>query len=631
MAHDVILVVSPFVVINCPWMGHSVLVPQLQKRGISAKVYYANIQLARETGPAVYDRFTDVGTRGASCLGETLFVPWVRSADTDEAAMIRERLLNDWRRREPTIGFAAKNPNVFQLRKELDICLKAVPGFLEEACAAILNETPKIVGFSLSIPQMAGPMALAACLKAKAPHITIVAGGPHATAPMGEAIRKACGIFDFVFSGEADVAFPDFAEKFLRTGTVPDTKCIECEPIKDLDDVSVPDYDDYVQQIHAAFPSSTGQDSLVGGLFFEASRGCWWGSNEACTFCGLDSPSSPTRCKSPERLIQEIRGLYKRYGIRTFRTADVALPETYFKTLLPLLASDGSEDLEMELNVRPGLTKSDLHNLKRCGSTGMLVGIESFSTPLLRKINKGSTAHQNLCLLRECRSLGMVAAYCLLTGIPREDAEEYRSMINLIPKLEHLQPPRFLSIITLMRYSRYFSDAEPFGITDIRPSQDYAYLFGSDAVLDDIAYTFDATFPSEFLGDEGLRNTFRTTIKAWCDSWQVGRQLPVLRKVPVLPGTWAIQDTRRCSTQEFYIMDEPEFLLLDFLSTARKRTDLSSRRERTLDNLLERRYVVEHEGLLQSVVTNLKNLRVPPTRKQESGALVTPPTLMESS
>jgi ribosomal peptide maturation radical SAM protein 1 len=605
LAHDVILVVSPFVVINCPWMGHSVLVPQLHKRGISAKVYYANIQLARDIGPTVYDRFTDVATRGACCLGETLFLPWACSADVDEAARIRERLLNDWRRREPTIGFAAKNPDVFQLRKELDICVTAIPGFLEEACAAILNETPKIVGFSLSIPQMAGPMALAACLKAKAPHITIVAGGPHMTAPMGGAIQKAYGVFDFVFSGEADFAFPDFAERFLRTGTVPDTKLIQCAPIEDLDDVSVPDYDDYVEQIHAAFPSSAGQDSLVGGLFFEASRGCWWGSNEACTFCGLDSPSTPTRCKSPERLIHEIRSLYKRYGIRTFHTADVALPETYFETLLPQLASGGSEDLEMEVNVRPGLTKSDLHNLKRSGVTGMLVGIESFSTPLLRKINKGSTAHQNLCLLRDCRSLGIVVAYCLLSGIPQEDAEEYRSMINLIPKLEHFQPPRFLSTITLMRYSSYFSDAEPFGITDIRPSQDYAFLFGSDAVLDDIAYTFDATFPSEFLRDDGLRNKFRTIVKAWCDSWQVGRQLPVLRKVPVLPGTWAIQDTRRCRTREFYVPDEPELLLLDFLTTARKRTDLSSLQERKLNTLLGRCYVVEHEGLLQSVVTNL--------------------------
>jgi len=122
-----------------------------------------------------------------------------------------------------------------QLRREAHLCLEAVPGFLDRACADILSYSPKVVGFHVSTSQLMSAIALARRLKAEVPDLAMAMGGPYGTRPMGEAIRDACDVFDVVFSGEADFAFPRFVEELLETGCLPNTNVIDCTPVPDLD------------------------------------------------------------------------------------------------------------------------------------------------------------------------------------------------------------------------------------------------------------------------------------------------------------------------------------------------------------------------------------------------------------
>ena len=43
-------------------------------------------------------------------------------------------------------------------------------------------------------------------------------------------------------------------------------------------------------------------------LFFETSRGCWWGQIHHCLFCGLNGDTIAYRSKSPGRAVEELRG-----------------------------------------------------------------------------------------------------------------------------------------------------------------------------------------------------------------------------------------------------------------------------------------------------------------------------------
>jgi ribosomal peptide maturation radical SAM protein 1 len=606
MPYDVVLVVSPFAVLNCPLVGPSVLAPQLRRKGVSTRVLYAGIMLAKQIGAMTYDRFTDIDTPGGGIIGEALFSHWAgcRELRLEEARHEIARILDIREHCEQPIGAKAVHPDAERLRQEVEQTFEAIPDFLEKACAKILSDCPKIVGFHVSDPHLTSAIALARRLKNQSPNVVTVMGGAHATSPMGEAISKACGVFDYVFSGEADLVFPLFVQDYLERGVLSEEHVIECAPVIDLDRVSVPDYDDYFEQMSEAFPSEQDGKHLVAGILFESSRSCWWGAKKACTFCGLDSPSSPFRLKSPDRVVEEIIALPKHYGIRKLHTADVAFPKEYYETVLPKLALLDSTSRDLELNVRPDMRRQDLYVMRQAGVTGLLCGIESFSTHVLQLLNKGVTAWQNICLLRDCRSLDISVAYVFLMGVPGEDPEEYRAMTSLIPKIVHLQPPRFLSTISIMRYSTYFREPEKFGITGMRPSSQYCHTFGAEADLDNIACLFQGEIPSEFLQDASLREEFTETVDAWCSLWQRGKQLPLLRRVPILPGTHAVQDTRESALQEFYLPDEEEFRLLDLLEVPRRLSDVRYGNEASLDNLLRRDFVIEHDGFLINVVTS---------------------------
>jgi hypothetical protein len=101
-----------------------------------------------------------------------------------------------------------------------------------------------------------------------------------------------------------------------------------------------------------------------------------------------------------------------------------------------------------------------------------------------------------------------------------------------------------------------------------------------------------------------LREEFTETIRTWSSLWQRGEKLPLLRTVAVLPGQHAIQDTRRCAIQEFYVPDKGEYDLLGFLELPRRRSDVQDSNEAALENLLRRSFVVDHEGFLINVVTS---------------------------
>ncbi len=243
--------------------------------------------------------------------------------------------------------------------------------------------------------------------------------------------------------------------------------------------------------------------------------------------------------------------------------------------------------------------------MKQAGVTSILCGIESFSTRILRKLNKGVTAQQNLCVLRDCRSRNMPLTYGILMGVPGEDPEDYRAMIDLIPKLEHLQAPRFLLAVKILRSSKYFAASEKFNITDLTPSPIYSLIFGEDADLETIAYDFQATITSQFLKDDSLREQFSAAVDTWCNRWKRADTLPVLSRVRILPGLTGVKDTRKCAVQEFYMPDDAESALLDHLATPRTRSDVSGAIAGGLQNLLDRNFVVDHEGFLLSLVTSI--------------------------
>lgn len=607
MTYDAIIVVSPFARLETPPAGPSVLVAELREKGISAGVYYANLKLASLIGVRLYETvWGDLINAASLSLDEALFNVW--TADARALPGVAERAADELmkRRERSLVGMSSQltERELGKLRTGVAESLIKIPDFLDQALDDLMRLKPRIVGFTTLLSQLTCAMALAKGIKETEPDTLTVLGGPGASSPMGEAIAEATGDFDFIFSGEADSEFPRFVADYLNSGLLPAERVIECDPMPDLDAAPAPTYDDYFRQLGATLEYAGEKSDIPHALFLESSRGCWWGARRRCAFCGADSITPVVRSKSPEKVIGEIHAITSAYGISRLMTADVLLPTEYLETLFPLLKDDGRNDFGISYAVRAGLKESDLKLMVQAGVYQIVCGIESFSTPMLRRMNKGTSAMQNLCLLRDCVSCGLDVMYGVLTSIPGDEAESYQSMLELIPKIEHFVAPSYFSPVHLYRSSSYHSEPASHGIQPLRPRPEYRRIFGDDPQLDQIAYVFEADYKSAYREDQSLRESFASVVAQWRRCWTQEPSMPLLRKVWSIQGVCIIQDTRRCRLEPYYVADDEDLELLDHLARPRLKSELETVGQAKLQSLVERSFVIEHEGYLLSVVTD---------------------------
>jgi ribosomal peptide maturation radical SAM protein 1 len=195
------------------------------------------------------------------------------------------------------------------------------------------------------------------------------------------------------------------------------------------------------------------------------------------------------RSKSPARVLDELRELEDRYGIRSFEVVDNILDMSYYKTLLPSLAEHGGER-RLFYEIKANVTRRQVEQLVAAGVTWVQPGIESLHSDVLRLMNKGTQAWKNVQLLKWARELGLRLSWSILWGFPEERDEWYAEMAGQMPYLEHLQPPSSVFRLRFDRFSIYHEQADRLGL-QLRavPAMGHIYPV-AEADLDDLAYYF---------------------------------------------------------------------------------------------------------------------------------------------
>jgi ribosomal peptide maturation radical SAM protein 1 len=417
------------------------------------------------------------------------------------------------------------------------IGMDAADECLDRCMAAIPAGRYDVVGFSVGFDiQKLPSAALARRLKAREPRLRIVFGGTGCDEAMGPALLEVFPEVDAVVQGEAEHTFLP-AVAALR-GEQPlagapsvvhrDGARIVCNPEapfpRDMDEIPAPDYDDYLRQRAA---SDYGSESLT--LLFETSRGCWWGEKHHCKFCGIRAVGRGYRARSAAGAADQIQGLATRYNPRLLYSTDSIMDLGHLRELLPDLARRRREGLissrffyEIKSNVR----REQVALMAAAGIKGLQPGIESLSTHVLRLVDKGTTALQQVEMLKWARTYDIVLVYGLITGIPGETPEDYRAMLELIPRLHHLPPPTSANPLGLHRFSPHFADPAAFGIADVRPFQIQRLLYrASPEVLTRLCYLLDYTVPAEPAGLRELRDAFRTALARWRAEYRAGARL----------------------------------------------------------------------------------------------------------
>lgn len=312
---------------------------------------------------------------------------------------------------------------------------------LKDVCNAAVNYD--MVGLSLCFQiRLSEFMELARQVKAKIPRIPIVVGGHFASCAAKQLLSEYSEI-DIVVLHEGEhtiVELANLGEQVLKTAhTVPGVVTrvkgnISQSPVR----TSISDLDSL------AFPDRSGPARLMIGVpttFMMGSRGCY----KNCDYCCISTlhklaPGSKFRQRSIRNIVNEMKYLYQKKGIRQFIFHDdnflVPSLQQNLKRIDELnteLKKHNISDIGLVLKCSP----SDAHpevltKLKKIGLIRIFMGIESGSQEGLNSLGRSQTIVQAKQALATCRDLGISTQYTVIIFHPDATFQTLQADLNLI-------------------------------------------------------------------------------------------------------------------------------------------------------------------------------------------------------
>lgn len=553
-----ILVVPPFYSVARPNLAVSLLQSVLQQAGVCCRAEYANFRFAEMLG------IQDFLTVADTLFPELLLGDWIfaeaafadeAERDVDRYAKIIHQLLRKEGNKPPA-----------KLKQWLLHARECANEFCRQEALYLASLQPQAVGFTIAVQQTVSAIGIARELK-KLREVVTLAGGPNCEGVMGRQLWQVCEAFDYVCLGEGERVIVEAAEQIRehRIGAI--AGCLtpfdrEKNPIgsitkaayTNLNQLPTPDFSDYFREI-ALFPYS-----IEPALVLESSRGCWWGVKSQCTFCGLSPETIAWREKDAQKTIAELKEITNTYGNYPVLMADLIFPHQYYSDFLPAMRQN-TLPLRLFYEIKANISQDKMQGLYQAGIRWILPGIESLSSNALKLMKKGTTAAQNVAILKWAINYGLSVSWNFILGFPGEQDDWYQQLIPKIAALAHLQPPMSVGDIHLDRYSPLFSDPL-LGAKRIGPCAAYSCVYPWPAeVLNNLACYFDMR-PV----DDGCRPLTKKLIKKafrqWRNDWSSCQR-------PILEGQYnkqrtqiVITDTRKIAKDKQYRLPKTAVQLL---------------------------------------------------------------------
>lgn len=561
------LVSLPWTTLTEPSLGLSILKAVLAEAGIPCVVRHLNIEMLRFIRPVTYYALANV-----FALNDFLF-----SAILDPEVTPRQRRIL----REKTLQLASYGTIDLTerggvdglIRDLLHLRAKTIPGWLEEAADAVVSDGATLVGFTCMFDQTIASLALAKLVKERAPDRLIAFGGYAVREPTGSALLKAYPWVDAVSAGEGEnVVVPlamasvghalEDVPGILHRDRNGDVRLAPPVPRMPMDASPTPDFGDFFRDI-ADLSRLHGVHIPVERLPLENSRGCWWGAKHHCIFCGIHDDDMHYRAKSAEIVLRDMDALKARHGINAFRFSDYILPHRYYQTLLPELARHG-RPYRLTSEMKANVTAEKFALLADAGFEEVQPGIESFSSTVLRAIDKGVSAARNVHTLLLARRHRVLAHYNILYGFPFDEPSDYAEMVAMLPRLRHLDPPSTRLEVQVTRHAPLQADPARFGlpVPVYEPSYDLVFsarhLADSGLNLDEVCYYYMRPFENA----PRLSRLYRE-IDRLVDAWKAERhQREVVLWYEQTDGGLSVFDGRTMPSKTYSLSQvEAEVLL----------------------------------------------------------------------
>lgn len=315
-----------------------------------------------------------------------------------------------------------------------------------QLAAQIVDARPRLVGFSVYLWNVRLIEAAARILRAVAPELRLIAGGPELTSGYPRA-----GLFDTLVIGEGETAFRTLCESVL----VPPSAL--CPPPS----VLCPTPEDPAQLV-LPYPLYTDTDLAQRTVYVEASRGCPY----ACTYC--TSADTGLRLLPLERLLPAFDTLWQR-GLRRFKFLDRSFnaPAAHAAALLDFFLGRATPDMRLHFEINP----DHLHDSVAAriaafpaGTLHLEAGLQTLNPQVAAAVGRSADTAQTLATLRFLtRQTGAAVHADLIFGLPGEDEASFARGFNTL--IAECAPPEVqVNLLKGLPGTRLVRDAGRLGL-----------------------------------------------------------------------------------------------------------------------------------------------------------------------
>ncbi|MEW6080027.1 MAG: RiPP maturation radical SAM C-methyltransferase [Thermodesulfobacteriota bacterium] len=356
-----------------------------------------------------------------------------------------------------------------------------------------------LAGFSVCLCQLTASLYLMRRVRRRAPQLPLIAGGSIVGGNAAADLLEVFPEIDLIVAGEGEEPLTRLVGHLRAGGQCHDIppgpgivrrgdgharETVSFGQLPDLAGLPVPDYTDYFQAL-AGFP---GQRRFFPMLPMEMSRGCWWQGagngagprdrKQGCAFCNLNSQWRGYRAKSPDQVADEVEQLVETHRILAIVCMDNALPPKTSRDIFAVLAARG-RDLQLFAELRASTDRPTLEAFRSAGGAEAQIGIESLSSRLLRKMNKGTTAMDNLAIMKNCEALGIKNAANLMVCFPGSDEGDVTETLRVISFARFFRPLHIVRF-WLGMHSPVRDNPAAYGLTAVYNHPYYKELFPED-------------------------------------------------------------------------------------------------------------------------------------------------------
>ncbi|BBO80024.1 hypothetical protein DSCO28_05900 [Desulfosarcina ovata subsp. sediminis] len=345
-----------------------------------------------------------------------------------------------------------------------------------------------LVGFSISFCQTTASLYLISRIKSIRPDLPVVVGGSSFSGQAASSLLPVFPQIDYVVVGEGEKPMaglvnhlqavrkgrsPSLPPGILHAGN-PHAPLPPFNQLDRMDRLPVPDYDDYFNRLGQLPPG----ERFFATLPIEASRGCWWNQKESgghfngCAFCNLNLQWRGYRTKSPTQLAREVDLLVQRYQVLSLAFADNALPPKKAEAMMDVLGNLGHE-LSIFAELRAKTPPATLHKMRMTGVDAVQVGIEALSSRLLKKMNKGTRAIDNLNMMKQCEGRGIINLSNLIVHFPSSDEKDVGETLSVLDFVIWYRPLKIVRFwlgldSPIHRFARQFNVRAVFNHPNLR-------------------------------------------------------------------------------------------------------------------------------------------------------------------